>query len=115
MKRQEPEARSSVPPGMHVLVLLLALAAGVAAVWGGPPLGDHEAIVAQCARNMRLSGDWIVPEFLHTPFIRKPPLPYWLVAAASYLFPNDPQTGLPVTTAAARLPSGLAAFGTVLL
>ena len=82
------------PSGLRIVVLTLALAAGVAAVWGGPPLGDHEAIVAQCARNMRVSGDWLVPELFDTPFIRKPPLAYWLVAGASYLFPNDPRTGL---------------------
>jgi 4-amino-4-deoxy-L-arabinose transferase-like glycosyltransferase len=78
-------------------------------------MGDHEALVAECARNMRLSGDWVVPTFLDTPYFRKPPLPYWLIAAASYLFPNDPRTHLPVTTAAARLPSALAALATVLM
>ena len=96
-------------------VLLLAVVATLGGVFGGPALGDHEAIVAQCARDMRLSGDWVVPRFLDTNFVRKPPLPCWLVAAASYLFPNDARTGLPVTTAAARFPSGLAALGTVLL
>jgi len=78
-------------------------------------LGDHEAIVAQASRQMRLSGDWLVPHFLETPFIRKAPLPFWLVAACSYLFDNDSVTGLPVTAAAARLPSALCAFGAVVL
>lgn len=96
-------------------VLCLVLIAALGAVWGGPGLGDHEAIVAQGARDMRLTGDWLVPTFLDTPFIRKPPLPNWLVACASYLFPNDPATGLPVTASVARLPSALAALGTVLL
>lgn len=96
-------------------VVLLALVASLGAVLGGPPLGDHEAIVAECARNMRLSGDWLVPQFLDTPFLRKPPLPYWLVAGTSFLLPNDPHTGLPVTALVARLPSALAAFATVLL
>lgn len=101
--------------GMTGLILVLGVAGSLAAVWGGPPLGDHEAIVAQCARSMRVSGNWTVPELFGTPFIRKPPLPYWAVAASSYLFANDPRTGLPVTEAAARLPSALAALGTVLL
>lgn len=96
-------------------VLLLALAGTLGAVFGGPSLGEHEALVAQCARNMRLTGDWIVPEFLGTPYFRKPPLPYWQVAAASYLLGDDPQTHLPVSKTAARLPSGIAAFITVLL
>jgi len=96
------------------LVLLILVATG-AALPGGPSLSDHEAFVAQCARNMRLSGDWILPEFLGTPYARKPPLPYWLVAASSYLSPCDSRTGLPVTTTSARVPSALAAFGTILL
>src|SRR5687768_3683923 len=96
-------------------VALLAVVGTLGSISGGPTLGDHEAIVAQCARNMRISGDWIVPDFLGTPFFRKPPLPYWLVASASYLFPNDSLTGLPVTTTSARFPSGLAALGTILL
>jgi 4-amino-4-deoxy-L-arabinose transferase-like glycosyltransferase len=104
------------PPKLaYVAVLALAFAGTLGAFWGGPGLGDHEALVAQCARNMRVTGDWLVPQFLETPFIRKPPLPYWLVAASSYLFGNDPTTGLPVTADAARLPSALAGLGTVLL
>ena len=74
-----------VPAVLHWLVLALAVAAGIAAVWGGPPLGDHEAIVAQCARSMRVRGDWMVPELFATPFIRKPPLAYWLVAVVFIL------------------------------
>lgn len=98
-----------------VAVLLLIAIAVLAGLFGGPDLGDHEAIVAQCARNMRITGDWVVPHIFDVPFFRKPPLPYWLVAAASYVLPNDAATGLPVTTLAARLPSALAAMVTVLL
>jgi len=96
-------------------VVALVVMATLGAVFGGPSLGEHEAFVALCARNMRLSGDWLVPEFMGTAWIRKPPLPYWLVAAASYLFPNDPQTNLPVTTSGARLPTALTALVTILL
>ncbi len=102
-------------PAVSASIVLLLLVSSLGAVLGGPPLGDHEAIVAECARNMRLSGDWLVPQFLDTPFLRKPPLPYWLVAGTSFLLPHDPDTGLPVTALVARLPSALAAFGTVLL
>lgn len=100
---------------IRLAVLALVVAATLGAVWGGPGLGDHEAIVAECARNMRLTGDWVVPTFLDTPWMRKPPLPYWLVAAASYLLPDDPQLNLPVTTAAARLPTAVSALLTILL
>jgi 4-amino-4-deoxy-L-arabinose transferase-like glycosyltransferase len=96
-------------------VLILVGAATLGAIWGGPQLGDHEAIVAECARNMRLTSDWLVPSFLDTAWMRKPPLPYWLVAAASYLFPNDPELDLPVTTEAARLPTAVSALLTILM
>lgn len=96
-------------------ILLLIAIATLGGVFGGPRLGDHEAIVAQCARNMRLSGDWVSPTIFDTPFFRKPPLPYWLIAGVSYVLPNDPATGLPVTAVAARMPSAIAALITVLL
>jgi len=100
---------------INLAIILLAAAATVGSLFGGPALGDHEGIVAECARQMRLSGDWLVPVFMDIPFVRKSPLPYWLIAAASYIFPNDPQTSLPVTTAVARLPSAISGFITVLL
>ncbi len=107
--------RANVAGPGRLAVLALALGATLGGLFGGPALGDHEAIVAQCARNMRLTGDWLVPQFLDTPFLRKPPLPSWLTAACSFVLPNDRATGLPVTAAAARLPSALAGLGVVLL
>lgn len=114
--RQPPvPSVTRVEPAWKWATVALALAASFGGVFGGPPLGDHEAIVAECARKMRLSGDWLVPQFLETAFIRKSPLPVWLVAGTSYLFGNDPVTGLPVTAAGARLPSALCAFMTTLI
>ncbi len=103
------------PSRIHLAILALACVSCFGGLFGGPSLGDHEAIVAQCARNMRLTGNWVVPQFLEAEFVRKPPLSYWLVAAASYVLPPDPASGLPVTDLAARLPSGLAGFGTVMM
>ncbi len=96
-------------------VVVLAAIATLGGLPGGPPLNEHEAMVAECGRNMRLTGDWLVPRFLDAPWLRKPPLPYWLVASTSYLLPGDPKLGLPVTTLVSRLPSALAGLGTVLL
>ena len=100
---------------LSLLTLMVVLAGTLGGSFGGPDLGDHEALVAQCARDMRLSGNWLVPHYLGEPYVRKPPLPYWLIAGLSYAFPNDPQTQQPVTAIIARLPSSLAAFGTVML
>ncbi|HOQ04881.1 MAG TPA: lipid-A-disaccharide synthase N-terminal domain-containing protein [Anaerohalosphaeraceae bacterium] len=42
----------------------------------------HEARVVVTAENMVRSGDWIVPVFNGRIRLEKPPLPYWVVAAA---------------------------------
>jgi len=110
-----PGEQQTVPRILVVAVLLLIIVGTLGAAFGGPALSDHEAIVAECARNMRQSGDWVVPEYLGTPWFRKPPLPYWLIAAVSYVLPNEPSTGLPVSNTAARLPTAVSALATVLL
>lgn len=97
------------------IVLLFVALATLGPVFTGPQLGDHEALVAQCARDMRTTGNWLVPHYLGEPYVRKPPLPYWMIAALSYVFPADSTTGLPVTTVLSRLPSALASFGTVMI
>lgn len=107
--------RSRHRAALTIGILAFAAVCSFGGLFGGPALGDHEAIVAECARSMRLSGDWIVPRLAETPFIRKPPLPYWLVAASSYVLPPEPGTGLPVSNAAARMPSAASAFGLILL
>jgi len=104
---------SGLAPGVRVALLALGLTAGFAMLLDGPPLGQHEAINAQVARQMLETGDWIVPRYLNTAFLVKPPLMPWLIAAFSTLFPNDKMSGLPVTEFTARLPSMLATFATV--
>ena len=83
------------------------------------PLRSHEALLAETARNMYLDrpvqladgsrpSPWLVPNFNDSPRLRKTPLPYWSVAGLAYL------TGA-VDELTARLPSALAALGTVLI
>lgn len=101
--------------GLNVL-LLLAFSAFVS-LWGlasGPGLSDHEAIVAQCARQAREGDGWLIPKFNDFAFARKPPLPVWLTAAASVAVDPD-EVQPPVSPLAARLPSALAAIFTTLL
>lgn len=70
---------------------------------------EQELRVALTARDMLDRGDWLHPVFLGEPRLRKPPLMYWLVAASYQVVGNA------ASTAAARLPSALAAlFFTVL-
>ena len=68
-------------------------------------LDGHEVLVAQTAREMLRTGDWIVPRFAGEPRLQKPPLAYWLVAATFAI--TGQQSEL-----TARLPTALA---TVLL
>jgi len=102
-------------PRLQILALLAFSV--LVSLWGltsGPGLGDHEAIVAQGARQIRQGDGWLIPHVNDVPFVRKPPLAFWLAAAASIAV--DPQVVQPpVSPFAARLPSAIAAVLTVLL
>ena len=67
----------------------------------------HEAFVAQGAREILDSGNWEYPTIGGLPWLEKPPLPWWLVAALGYCAGGVNET-------VARLPSALAAMGLVL-
>ena len=66
-----------------------------------------EARYAQIPRELIRSKDWLTFRLNGTAYFEKPPLLYWLNAAAMSVFGETPW--------AARLPTRLAAFGTVLL
>lgn len=64
-------------------------------------LGSHEGYAIVPAREMLLTGDYVVPRFGGMPRLQKPPLIYWSILAAAKV------TGtLDVTTA--RLPAAIA-------
>ncbi len=71
-------------------------------------LDDEEGRRALPAREMIESGDFVVPTLWGEPYLSKPPLFFWLVAASSTLTDG-------VTTASTRLPSVLATILTALL
>ncbi|GJQ27369.1 MAG: hypothetical protein HBSAPP02_24010 [Phycisphaerae bacterium] len=81
----------------------------------GPSLGDHEVIVAQIARQTLQTGDWIVPQYLDTPFLMKPPLAPWLVAAVTKALPDRWATHWISEEFIPRLPSVLATLATALI
>jgi 4-amino-4-deoxy-L-arabinose transferase-like glycosyltransferase len=70
-----------------------------------PGFFDNEGRYAEVAREMLLRGDAVTPEMNHTLFLNKPPLMFWVVAAAFALGAVDEW---------ARLASVLAAGLTVL-
>jgi 4-amino-4-deoxy-L-arabinose transferase-like glycosyltransferase len=66
-----------------------------------------EGRYAEIAREMTVTGDWLVPHLNGIEHFQKPPLLYWLTAASMRVFGAN-EWG-------ARLPSALAALGVVVL
>ncbi|MCX7886916.1 MAG: glycosyltransferase family 39 protein [Verrucomicrobiae bacterium] len=64
-----------------------------------------EGRYAEIGREMLATGDWLTPRLNGIPHLSKPPLTYWCVAASLGLFG--------INEFAARLPSALAAIGTL--
>lgn len=93
----------------HQLAFLIAVCAFVFFLdLGGRDIWDiDEGMHAAMAQVMLSTGDWVTPVFNGEAFFDKPPLVNWLTAVSFLLFG--------ITEFAARLPSALAGFGTVLL
>lgn len=101
------EGRSNSEPSPPILTwLLVGLFAGSLFLFR---LGEartftgHEGLVAQIAREMTDTGDWLVPRIAGQPWLEKPPLPHWTVALVASA------TGT-LNEFTARLPSVLAAL-----
>jgi 4-amino-4-deoxy-L-arabinose transferase-like glycosyltransferase len=92
--------RPAPAPGPALLVLAwLTLGVGLGS---SGRLTYHEAIVAQGAREMLAGGDWRVPTLGGIPWLEKPPLLHWAVAAIGWASGG-------VDEWVARLPSAVAA------
>lgn len=81
-----------------LLVVLLILIFGLHLGGVGLFMKD-EARYAQAAREMRSSGDYLVPTLMGEPRLKKPPLLYWLIAAGQATFGENEFS--------ARLPSAV--------
>lgn len=92
----------------------LALLALLGALLFLPGLGSRdlwnpdEARYAEVAREMRQEGSYAIPRLNGEVYTQKPPLFFWLIMASSFL------TG-GVGEVSARIPSALAAIGTLIL
>jgi len=64
------------------LLLVLALAVLLPGTVGVSFFDRDEGWYAQVCREMRETGDWLVPRYLGEVWIAKPPLLYWLVLAS---------------------------------
>ncbi len=80
------------------LLLLVFAAVHFAALFAPPLLDDADANHANAAQHMARSGDYVTLKINGIRYLEKPPLPYWLVAAAYHLFGyNVFATHLPLT------------------
>ncbi len=98
------EGRSLGGRRLAAVVGLMALTVGVG-LGSASRLTYHEAFVAQAAREMiarGTPGGWLVPTIGGQPWLEKPPLLTWTVAALSWVAGG-------VTEWSARVPSALAA------
>lgn len=74
---------------------------------GTPYLSDGEAMFAEIAREMRMSGDWITPRLNGARHFDKPPLVYWVVGLSQQI--------LGEREVSARIWMGLASLATILV
>ncbi|MBI1395010.1 MAG: phospholipid carrier-dependent glycosyltransferase [Betaproteobacteria bacterium] len=78
-------------------VLLWTLVVGMLLVWfanldARSLIRPDEGRYAEIAREMAASGDWVTPRLNGLKYFEKPPLQYWLTAAAYSLFRPDEWT-----------------------
>jgi 4-amino-4-deoxy-L-arabinose transferase-like glycosyltransferase len=76
------------PPLPHYVPVLIFVAVAVLlpGMFGVSLFDRDEGWYAQVAREMVLSGDWLVPRYLGEIWLAKPPLLYWLVGGSFELF-----------------------------
>ena len=110
MPRPMPTDRPDVPSRVDYLVVAaFALMLFGYAAFGGRPLTMHEARLPQTSREMLASGHWLLPTSGIRPWLERPPLPHWVVAAAMVV------TGHADRVWVVRLPSAAMGTLTVLL
>ncbi len=114
---QKPEPRSSpiLTWSWAVIVAIMLLGSlliGTSADIAARPLESHEIFVAQTAREMLASDEWVVPSFNWRPRLVKPPLMYWLVMGLAEL---SGQASPDVSPLLARLPSAISGMALVAL
>jgi 4-amino-4-deoxy-L-arabinose transferase-like glycosyltransferase len=97
----------------YLAVLLFAGAIYLGCIVSPPALFDDvDAVQAQIARNMLVSGDWVTARLDGIAYLEKPPLVYWTIACSYRIFGvHDWSARLPIALAAVALSLITAAFG----
>ncbi|OGP84815.1 MAG: hypothetical protein A2Y95_07720 [Deltaproteobacteria bacterium RBG_13_65_10] len=104
----DPPAPRPPAAARLALLFLLSFLLYLTALGSAPIHRAQEARVAEVAREMHVSGKWLVPELNARVRLQKPPLPYWGVAASYGLLGR-------VNEVSARIPSALCAIAAVVL
>ncbi|MGB6599312.1 MAG: glycosyltransferase family 39 protein, partial [Candidatus Acidiferrum sp.] len=72
---------------LYLVVLLFAGAIYLGCIVSPPSLmDDSDAVVAQVARTMLASGDWVTPRLDGVIYLEKPPLYFWPIAISYRIF-----------------------------
>lgn len=104
----ESDCDRRLPLSMWLLLIVFTLTLYSFHLGSERTFTGHECYVAEAAREMVVTGDWLVPRIAGEPWLEKPPLPHWIVAAVGYCAGR-------VDEFTARLPSALAALIGILL
>jgi 4-amino-4-deoxy-L-arabinose transferase-like glycosyltransferase len=95
--------RAPLPLRTGLLALVALALVQIAAGFGSAPLMRAEIYFLDGARSMLERGDLLIPYYEGAPFFDKPPLTYWLIAAAFRLFGYTAAAARVVPAAAAVL------------
>jgi 4-amino-4-deoxy-L-arabinose transferase-like glycosyltransferase len=97
----------------YLIVLLLAAAIYVGCIVSPPSLVDDvDAMQAQVARNMLVSGDWVTPRLDGVVYLEKAPLIYWMIAVSYKIFGvHDWSARIPIALSVLALCWATTAFG----
>ncbi len=97
----------------YLIVLLVAGAIYLGCSVSPPSLmDDMDAVVAQAARNVLTSGDWVTPRLDGVAYLEKPPLYYWPIVISYKIFgAHDWSARLPIALSAVAVAWLTTAFG----
>ena len=98
---------------LYLGVLLVAVAIYLGCIISPPSLMDDvDAVQAQIARNMLISGDWVTARLDGVVYLEKAPLVYWAIAASYEIFgARDWAARIPIALSAIALAWLTMAFG----
>jgi 4-amino-4-deoxy-L-arabinose transferase-like glycosyltransferase len=98
---------------VYLIVVVVAAAIYLGSVVSPPSLmDDSDAVVAQVARNMLTSGDWVTARLDGVAFLEKPPLYYWPIAISYKIFGvHDWAARIPIALSVLALAWLTTAFG----